>query len=120
MHRNLQKLVDHDVSMHPFRKRLESVPHKIFRLDTCVNVIVGGDRDSTTVIRDYVSVPSENCKYIGTAKPKSVGLGFPITILLEPRKIPIEGMIHYIFSRRKGPLKTSCIGIKYVRTNLED
>ncbi len=83
-------------------------------------MIVGGDRDWTTVIRDYVSAPSENGKYIRTAKPKPVGLEFPITILLEARKIPIEGMIHYIFSRRKGTLKTSGIGIKYVRTNLED
>ncbi len=81
-------------------------------------MIVGGDRDSTAVIRDYVSAPSENGKYIRTAKPKPVGLEFPITILLEAREIPIEGMIHYIFSRRKGP--PSGTGVKYVRTNLED
>ncbi len=73
IHEYPQKQVDHDVLYASIHKTTESVPH-IIRLDTYLNVIVGGDGDLTTVIRDCVSVPSKNGTYISTAKPKPVGL----------------------------------------------
>ncbi len=114
------KPLDPDVLYAAIQKATESVPRKFIRLNTNLNVIVGGDKESNAVIGDYVSALSENGIYISTSKPKPVGLELPITIFLEDSKIRIEGMVLYSFSRGKGPLKTPGMGIKFVRINPED
>lgn len=116
----LQKPVDPDVLYAAIQKATESVPRKFIRLNTYLNVIVGSDKDSDTVIGDYVSALSEQGIYISTLKPKPVGLELPITIFLENRKIRVEGMVLYCFGRGKGPLTTPGMGIKFVRINPED
>lgn len=116
----LQKPVDPDVLYSAIQKATESFPRKFIRLNTCLNVIVGGDKNSNTVIGDYVSALSENGIYISTSKPKPVGIEIPITIFLEDVKIQVEGMVLYSFERGKGPLKTPGMGMKFVRIKPED
>jgi len=116
----LKKPVDPDVLYSAIQKATESFPRKFIRLNTCLNVIVGSDKDANTVIGDYVSALSENGIYISTSKPKPVGLELPITIFLEDVKIHVEGMVLYSFERGKGPLKTPGMGIKFVRIKPED
>ncbi len=56
----LQKPIDPDVLYSAIQNATESVPRKFIRLNTCLNVIVGNDENSNTVIGDYVSALSEN------------------------------------------------------------
>jgi len=116
----LQKPVDPDVLYAAIQKATETVPRQYIRLNTCLNVIVGSDSDSNTVIGDYVSALSENGMYISTSKPKPIGLQVPLTIFLENTKLSVEGMVLYSFERGKGPLKTPGMGIRFVRITPED
>jgi CheY-like chemotaxis protein len=115
-----QKPIDPDVLYAAIQKATETTPRQYIRLNTCLNVIVGAEKDSSTVIGDFVSALSENGMYISSAKPKPVGLQVPITIFLEDKKIDVEGMVLYSFERGKGPLRTPGMGIKFVRIKPED
>jgi CheY-like chemotaxis protein len=115
------KPVDPDVLYAAIQKATETLPRKYIRLQTCLNVMVGDDKTAAhSVISDYVTALSEQGMYISTSQPKPVGLQVPITIFLEETKIKVEGMVLYSFKREEGPLKTSGMGIKFVRINPED
>ncbi len=117
----LQKPVEPDVLYAAIQKATESRPRQYIRLNTSLNVIVGDDKAAEFAgSGDYITALSEQGMYISTSKPKPVGLQIPITILLEDLKIKVEGMVLYSFHRGEGPLKTSGMGIKFVRINPED
>jgi twitching motility two-component system response regulator PilH len=117
----LHKPVDADVLYAAIQKATEAEPRQFIRLQTHLNVIVGDDKAAqTSVISDYISALSEQGMFVSTSQPKQVGLQIPITILLEDAKITAEGMILYSFRHEEGPLKTSGMGIKFVRIKPED
>jgi Tfp pilus assembly protein PilZ len=116
-----QKPVDADVLYAAIQQATESRPRQFIRLQTCLNVMVGEERSAlTSVISDYITALSEQGMFVSTSQPKPVGLQIPITIFLEDAKIVVEGMVLYSFKREEGPLKTSGMGIKFVRIKPED
>ena len=115
------KPVDTDVLYAAIQKATEVEPRQFIRLQTHFNVIVGDDKAAqTTMISEYISALSEHGMFVSTSQPKRVGLQIPITIFLEDAKIMVEGLILYSFKREEGPLKTSGMGIKFVRIKPED
>jgi CheY-like chemotaxis protein len=115
------KPVDPDVLYAAIQKATETVPRQFIRLQTCLNVMVGDDKAAaSSVIADYVTALSEQGMFVSTSQPKPVGLQIPITIFLEDSKIKVEGMVLYSFKREEGPLKTSGMGIKFIRISPED
>ncbi len=117
----LWKPVEPDTLYAAVQKATESLPRQYIRLNTCLNVLVGEEKDAaSSVIGDYVTALSEQGMFVSTSKPKPVGLSVPITIFLEESKIRVEGMVLYSFDRGKGPLKTPGMGIKFARINPED
>ncbi|HUK99677.1 MAG TPA: response regulator [Nitrospirota bacterium] len=116
-----QKPVDSDILYAAIQKATESKPRQFIRLQTCLNVMVGEDKSAqTSVISDYITALSEQGMFVSTSQPKPVGLQIPITIFLEDEKIVVEAMVLYSFKREEGPLKTSGMGIKFVRIKPED
>jgi len=117
----LQKPVEPDVLYTSIQRATESQPRQYPRLSTALNVIIGDDKAAEyTGSGDYITALSEKGMYISTLKPKPIGLQIPITLLLEDSKIKIEGIVLYSFQRGEGPLKTSGMGIQFVRIRLED
>jgi two-component system, cell cycle response regulator DivK len=115
------KPVDPDLLYAAIQKATEAAPRRYIRLNTCLNVMVGDEKDAAhSVIGDYISALSEQGMFVSTSKPKPVGLQVPITIFLEDAKIRVEGMVLYSFKREEGPLKTHGMGIKFVRITAED
>ena len=116
-----QKPVDADILYATIQKATESKPRQFIRLQTCLNVMVGEDKNAqASVISDYITALSEQGMFVSTSQPKPVGLQIPITIFLEDAKIIVEGMVLYSFKREEGPLKTSGMGIKFVRIKPDD
>jgi CheY-like chemotaxis protein/Tfp pilus assembly protein PilZ len=117
----LHKPVDTDVLYAAIQKATEAELRKFIRLQTHLNVMVGDDKATNgSVISDYISALSEQGMFVSTSQPKPVGLQIPITIFLEDAKIMVEGMVLYSFTHEEGPLKTSGMGIKFVRITPED
>ncbi len=117
----LWKPVEPDILYAAIQKATESLPRQYIRLNTCLNVLVGEEKDAAAfVIGDYITALSEQGMFVSTTKPRPMGLQVPITIFLEDSKIKVEGMVLYSFDRGKGPLKTPGMGIKFARINPED
>jgi Tfp pilus assembly protein PilZ len=117
----LHKPVDADVLYAAIQKATEAEPRQFIRLQTHLNVIVGDDKAAqTSVISDYISALSEQGMFVSTSNPKPYGFQLPITIFLEDTKIRVEGQVLYSFKREEGPLKTSGMGIKFIRIKPED
>jgi len=115
------KPVDPDVLYAAIQKTTETTPRQFIRLQTCLNVMVGDDKAAAnSVISDYITALSEQGMFVSSSQPKPVGLQIPITIFLEDAKIKVEGLVLYSFKREVGPLKTSGMGIKFVRIKPED
>lgn len=114
------KPVDPDVLYAAIQKATETAPRQFIRLQTCLNVMVGDDKAAaSSVIADNITALSEQGMFVSTSQPKPVGLQIPITIFLEDSKIKVDGMVLYSFKREEGPLKTSGMGIKFVRISPE-
>ncbi len=117
----LQKPLDPDALYAAIQKATESTPRKYIRLNTCLNVIVGDEKNAaSSVIGDYVTALSENGMFVSTTNPKPTGLQLPITIFLEDAKIRVEGVVLYSFKRGEGPLRTPGMGIKFMQIKPED
>ena len=117
----LHKPIDTDVLYAAIQKGTDAKPRQFIRLQTHLNVLVGNDKAMlSSVISDYISALSENGMFVSTSHPKQVGLQIPITIFLKDKKIVVEGLILYSFKREEGPLKTSGMGIKFIRIKPED
>ena len=115
------KPVDTDVLYAAIQKATEEKPRQFIRLQTRLNVMVGNDEAAqTSVISDYISALSEQGMFVSTSNPKPYGFQLPITIFLEDTKIRVEGQVLYSFKREEGPLKTSGMGIKFIRIKPED
>lgn len=117
----LHKPIDTDVLYTVIQKAIKAKPRKLIQLQTHLNVLIGDSKSiQTSVISDYISALSEHGMFVSTSQPKPVGLQTPMTIFLENTNITVEALVLYSFKREEGPLKTSGMGIKFVRIKPED
>jgi CheY-like chemotaxis protein len=117
----LAKPIDPDALYAAIQKATEVTPRTYVRLKICLDVLVGDD----TVMEgspsgDCVTALSENGMYVSTQNPRKTGTQLPFTILLGTSKINVQGTVLYSFDRGKGPLRTSGMGIKFVRIKPDD
>ncbi len=118
----LVKPVDPDTLYAAIQQATEATPRSYIRLNTCLEVIVGNEKeDEMASIDDCVMALSENGMYVNTTRTRPPGARVPITLFLGSAKIRIEGMVLYSFdSRSRGPLRTPGMGIKFVSIGPED
>jgi len=117
----LAKPVDPDALFTAIQKATEATPRTYVRLKTCLDVIVTDEvsKESPST-SDCVTALSKNGMYVSTQYPRKKGTLLGFTIFLEKAKIDVQGTVLYSFERGQGPLRTSGMGIKFVRIKPDD
>ena len=117
----LHKPLDPDVLYAAIQKVTEASPRQFIRLNTCLNVIVGDEKNAANLdFGDCITALSEHGMYVSTQKPRPVGSVVPFTILFESTRIKAEGTVLYSFKHGEGPLKTAGMGVKFTSIGPEE
>lgn len=116
----LYKPVEPDALYAAIQKATEAEPRSYIRLNTCLNVVMGGGKDAVAHFDDYITALSEHGMFVSTPKPMPCGDRMQCMVIFEGRKVRIDGTVLYSFQRGAGPLKTSGMGVKFSHISPED
>jgi CheY-like chemotaxis protein len=117
----LVKPIDPDALYAAIQKATEVTPRTYIRLKICLDVLVGDDTAGAGARPgDCITALSENGMYVSTPNPSKTGTKLPFVIFLGKVRINVQGIVLYSFERGKGPLRTSGMGIKFLRISPDD
>ncbi|NTW59680.1 MAG: response regulator [Nitrospirae bacterium] len=117
----LQKPTEPEVLYAAIQKVTETTPRQFIRLATSLNVMLGSGKDADlSATQDTITALSEQGMFVSTPKPIAAGARIPVEIFLEHARIRVEGEVLYSFEQGQGPLRTSGMGIKFIRIEPAD
>ena len=115
----LKKPFDPDELYAAVQRATEDTPRSYARLQTCLRVVLGDEREGTHLADSCITALSENGMYVTTSAPLRAGTQIPVIIFLGSEKIEVQGIVLYSFGSGKGPLGTSGMGIKFLQMKPE-